>query len=61
MISISGNCTPKVSVEIDFDENPNGLPVVWMKTGYTTGVSAPLDKKAVEELIKVLQELLVKM
>lgn len=60
MITISGNCTPKVSIDIDFDENPNGLPVVWLKTG-PRGVDAPLNKEAVSELIKVLIDHLIKM
>lgn len=61
MIVISGNCTPNVSIEIDYDENPHGEPVVWLKTGYRQGVSAPLDKKAVEELITELQKMLASM
>jgi hypothetical protein len=61
MITISGNCTPSVSIDIEFDENPNGNPVVWIKTGYKQGVHAPLDKKAVEQLIIELQKMLTRM
>lgn len=61
MVTISGNCTPSVSIDIDFDENPNGLPVVWIKTGYKQGVHAPLNKEAVLKLITELQQLLARM
>lgn len=61
MIVINGNCTPSVTVEIDFDENPNGLPVVWLKTGYKQGVHAPLNKEAVKQLVIELQKMLKQM
>jgi hypothetical protein len=61
MTIISGGCTPSVTVEVDFDENPNGLPVVWLKTGHKQGVHAPLNKEAVEQLIADLQEKLRRM
>lgn len=61
MIIINGNCTPRVTIEIEYDENPNGLPLVWLKTGYKTGVHAPMNKEAVEQLIVELQKMLIKM
>lgn len=61
MIIINGGCTPSVNIEIEFDENINGLPVVWIKTGFKQGIHAPLNKEAIEKLIITLQKMLVKM
>ncbi len=61
MITISGNCTPLVSLDIEYDENVNGLPVVWIKTGYKQGIHCPLNKEAVEKLVNELQKMLEKM
>lgn len=60
-IIINGGCTPSVDVELEFDENPYGNPVVWLKSGYKQGIHAPLDKEAVEKLISSLQEFLKRM
>lgn len=61
MVTISGNCTPRVSIDLDLDENPPGLPVLWIKTGYAHGVSCPCDKAAVEQLVRELQKMLAAM
>lgn len=55
MKEIKGNCTPAMSITVDFDPNPNGLPVLWIgirgsHTHKILGI-APLNKKAVGELL----------
>lgn len=51
---INGGCTPNEKVYVDYEENSNGLPITWIKTGDKQGVHAPLTKEAVRKLIEVL-------
>jgi hypothetical protein len=51
--TINSGCTPNYQITLDFDENPNGNPVLWMHvcSGSKTWVSVPLDKRAVGLLL----------
>jgi len=56
---INGNCTPRMLVVIEIDENPNGLPVLWLSIHSDNSkrlASMPLDKKAVGQLLVELAE-----
>lgn len=60
MKEIKGGCTPRITLLVDFDPNPNGEPVVWLcinntASGKRIGNGA-LDKNAVNELIIELQK-----
>lgn len=53
-VVIHGNCTPAGIVALDFDENPNGAPVVWL---HLLRESLPLDQRAVGQLIEGLRKM----
>ena len=69
-ITINGNCTPRMQVALDYDENEHGYPVLWISilidslnepTNRKLLGVAPLDKEAVNKLIVELQKLVTEM
>jgi hypothetical protein len=54
MIEFESGCTPNYDLTVDFDENPNGLPILWLnvsKKNIKHIIDVPLNKEAVSKLL----------